>query len=308
MKIIILGSAAGGGFPQWNCACRMCAAARAGTPGVLPRTQSSVAVSADGIHWFLLNASPDVGQQLAQTPALHPAGGVRHSPVAGVVLTNADVDHIAGLLSLRESQTLSLYSTRRVHRVLAANPIFAVLNPELVARRPLELEQEAELVLPNGRAAGLTITAVAVPGKVALWLEDATRADFGSVAEDSIGLRVADRGGGSAFWYLPGCAAMPADLAARLDGADLLLFDGTTWSDDEMLRGGTGAKTGRRMGHMSMAGEDGSIAVLAGVNVARRIFIHINNTNPVLLPRSAERVAAAAAGWEIAWDGMEIDL
>lgn len=308
MKIIVLGSAAGGGFPQWNCACRVCAEARAGTPGVLPRTQSSVAVSADGRHWFLLNASPDVGQQLARTPVLHPGGGVRHSPVAGVVLTNADVDHVAGLLSLRERQALSLYATARVHRVLAGNPIFAVLNPELVARRTLALEEEAELVLPGGGRAGLAVTAVAVPGKVALWLEDAAQADFGSVAEDSIGLRVADPAGGSAFWYLPGCAAMPDDLAARLDGADLLLFDGTTWRDDEMLRGGTGAKTGRRMGHMSMAGEDGSIAALAAIDVGRRVFIHINNTNPVLLPQSPERAAVAAAGWEIAWDGMEIDL
>ncbi len=308
MKIIVLGSAAGGGFPQWNCACRICAEARAGAPGVLPRTQSSVAVSADGSHWFLLNASPDVGQQLAQTPVLHPSGGVRHSPLAGVVLTNADVDHVAGLLSLRERHAFSLYATARVHQVLAANPIFAVLNPEVVARRPLALEEEAELMLPGGEPAGLTATAVAVPGKVALWLEDAARPDFGSVAGDSIGLRVADPAGGSALWYLPGCAAMPAGLAARLDGADLLLFDGTTWRDDEMLRGGTGAKTGRRMGHMSMAGESGSIAALSGIDIGRRVFIHINNTNPVLLPQSPERAAVAAAGWEIAWDGMEIDL
>ena len=209
---------------------------------------------------------------------------------------------------MREGQALNLYATPRVHRVLAANPVFGVLNPQVVARLPLALEAETELMLPGGGPAGLTVTAVAVPGKVALWLEDATREDFGSVAEDSIGLRVTDRGSGSSFWYLPGCAGMPADLADRLDGTDLLLFDGTTWTDDEMPRTGVGAKTGRRMGHMSMAGTDGSIAALARVAIGRRVFIHINNTNPVLLPHSPQRVEAKAGGWEIAWDGMEMEL
>lgn len=308
MRIIVLGSAAGGGFPQWNCNCPVCRRARAGEAGVLPRTQSSVAISADGANWFLLNASPDIRQQLAQTPALQPARGLRHSPIAGVVLTNADVDHVAGLLSLREGQPLAVYATPRVHRVLAANPVFGVLNPQVVARLPLALEAETELVLPDGTAADLKVTAIAVPGKVALWLEDATRDDFGSVAEDSIGLRIVDTGTGGTFWYLPGCADMPFDLAARLDGTDLLLFDGTTWTDDEMPRTGVGSKTGRRMGHMSMTGPGGSIAALAGLAIGRRVFVHINNTNPVLLPDSAERAAAAAAGWEIAWDGMEMAL
>ncbi|MFO1112347.1 MAG: pyrroloquinoline quinone biosynthesis protein PqqB [Rhodospirillales bacterium] len=308
MRIIVLGSAAGGGFPQWNCNCPACRRAREGEAGILSRTQSSVAISADGANWFLLNASPDIRQQLAQTPALQPGRGLRHSPVAGVVLTNADVDHVAGLLSLREGQALTLYATPRVHRVLAANPIFGVLNPQVVARLPLALEMETELALPDGTAAGLRVTAIAVPGKVALWLEDASRDDFGSVAEDSIGLRVLDPLTGGTLWYLPGCADMPFDLAARLDGSDLLLFDGTTWIDDEMLRTGVGSKTGRRMGHMSMSGAGGSIAALAGLAIGRRVFIHINNTNPVLLPDSTERTKAAAAGWEIAWDGMEMAL
>lgn len=228
--------------------------------------------------------------------------------MVGAVLTNADVDHVAGLLSLREGQALSVYATARVHRVLSANPIFGVLNAAVVARRFLQLEAESELRLPDERPSGLTVTAVAVPGKVALWLEDMTRDDFGSVAEDSIGLCILDRENGRAFWYLPGCASMPAELAARLDGADLLFFDGTTWTDDEMLRTGVGAKTGRRMGHMSMSGAEGSIAALAGTAIARRVFVHINNTNPVLLADSAERAEAGAAGWEIAHDGLEITL
>lgn len=279
-----------------------------GDPATKVRSQSSVAVSADGIWWFLLNASPDIRHQLAQTQPLHPANGLRHSPVAGVVLTNADVDHVAGLLSLREGQALSLYATGRVHQVLAANPIFGVLNPAVVSRLRLRLDQEIDLLLPNGQASGLGATAVTVPGKVALWLEDGTRTNFGSVDEDSIGLRICDQATARTFWYLPGCAAMPADLASRLDRAELLFFDGTTWTDDEMRRTGVGTKTSRRMGHMSISGAEGSIAALADVAIGRRVFVHINNTNPVLLADSAERAEAMAAGWEIAEDGLEIEL
>jgi pyrroloquinoline quinone biosynthesis protein B len=195
-----------------------------------------------------------------------------------------------------------------VHRVLASNSIFGVLNPAVVTHRALPLEEETELLLPNGRAAGIAVTAVAVPGKVALWLEDATRDDFGSVAEDSIGLHIRDRASGRAFWYLPGCASMPADLASRLDGATLLFFAGTTTTDDAMQRTGVGSKTGRRMGHMSMTGPDGSIEALAGRGIGRKVFVHINNTNPALLADSAERAEATAAGWEIAHDGLEIVL
>lgn len=267
-----------------------------------------MAVSADGASWFLLNASPDIRQQILQTRQLHAGGGLRHSPAAGVVLTNADVDHVAGLLSLREGQPLSVYATARVQRVLAANPIFEVLNPSVVVRRTLALEDQTDLLLPDGRRSGLAVFAFPVPGKVALWLEDPAKADFGSVEEDSIGLCLTDRANGRSLWYVPGCSAMPAALAGRLDGAELLLFDGTTWSDDELQRTGVGVKTGRRMGHMSMSGPDGSIAALADVAIGRRVFIHINNTNPVLLADSAERAAAVAAGWEVAYDGLEVTL
>jgi pyrroloquinoline quinone biosynthesis protein B len=308
VKIIILGSAAGGGFPQWNCNCALCRRARSGDPAAVPRTQSSLAVSANGVNWFLLNASPDLRQQILQTRSLHPAEGLRHSPLAGAVLTNADVDHVAGLLSLREGQPLSIYATGRVHRVLAANPIFEVLNTSVVIRRNLIPEEQVDLLLPDGRRSGLAALAFPVPGKVALWLEDPAKADFGSVEEDSVGLCLTDRTNGRSLWYVPGCAAMPAALAARLDGAELLLFDGTTWSDDELQRTGVGTKTGRRMGHMSMSGPDGSIAALAQVAIGRRIFIHINNTNPVLLADSPERAEAVRAGWEIAHDGLEITL
>jgi pyrroloquinoline quinone biosynthesis protein B len=307
LKILVLGSAAGGGFPQWNCNCDNCRRARDGDPVALPRTQSSIAVTVGDGHWFLLNASPDLRQQINQLPALHPTGGRRHSPIAGVVLTNADVDHVAGLLTLREGQPLKVYGTRRVQDTLAANPVFNVLNRDLVRREILEPEGETDLELPDGRAAGIAVEAFPVPGKVALYLEDETAgSNFGTVAEDTIGLRVIDRATGRWFFYIPGCASMPDDLARRLEGAPLVLYDGTTWTDDEMQATGVGEKTGQRMGHMSMNGNAGSIAAFAPLSVRRKVFIHINNTNPVLLSDSPERARAEAAGWEIAFDGMEI--
>lgn len=309
MKIRVLGAGAGGGYPQWNCNHPNSRRARRGDPAARPRTQSSIAVSADGERWFLCNASPDLRQQISDTPALQPAaaGPLRASPIQGVVLTNADVDHIAGLLNLRESQPLTLWGTRRVLGVLAANPVFNVLNPEFVARRPMELDRPLALEYPDGGDSGIEITPFAVPGKVALWLEDASRGpDFGTVAEDTIALEV--RGPGGRFFYMPACAAMTPALADRLAGALLVFFDGTLWRDDEMIASGVGVKTGRRMGHMSVSGDDGTLAAFRDLGVGRKIFIHINTTNPILLEDSPERAAVTAAGWEVAYDGMEIDL
>lgn len=308
MRIIILGSAAGGGFPQWNCACGNCARARAGDPAARPRTQSSAAVSADGETWFLLNCSPDVRWQIERTPALQPRRGIRHSPIAGVVLTNGDVDHVAGLLSLREGQPFALYATGRVLAALAANPIFDVLRPEVVERRALVLGATLPPCGTGGEPAGIEAEAFAVPGKVALYLENPRAERFGTVAEDAIGLRLSDTGTGRSIYYVPGCAALPADLGRRLAGADLVLFDGTTWRDDEMAASGAGEKTAGRMGHMCMTGDSGSLAAFADLDVRRKVYVHLNNTNPALLSDSAERAAVEAAGWQVAEDGMEIAL
>jgi pyrroloquinoline quinone biosynthesis protein B len=305
MRVIVLGSAAGGGFPQWNCNCENCRRARANDSNAIARTQSSLAVSADGAHWHLLNASPDVRQQLERTPALHPRHGVRDSPIAGVVLTNADVDHVAGLLSLRESQPFVLYATRRVLAALAGNSVFDVLRRDIVARVPLDLDGETVLAGPDATPTGLSVEAFAVPGKIALYLEDSSAGpDFGTAREDTIGLKISD--GGSFFYYLPACAQLSEEIAHHLAGAPLVFFDGTTWTDDEMLSSGAGVKTAGRMGHMSVSGAGGSLAAFASLGVRRKIFIHINNTNPMLLGDSAERKAAEAAGWEIAFDGMEV--
>ncbi|WP_428604474.1 pyrroloquinoline quinone biosynthesis protein PqqB [Sedimenticola sp.] len=307
MRFLVLGSAAGGGFPQWNCNCGNCQRARAGDPAARPRSQSSLAVSADGDCWFLLNASPDLRDQIAANRVLHPRHGKRHSPIQGAVLTNADVDHVGGLLTLRESQPLNVYATRRVQGVLRDNSLFNILNPEFVERIALPTDETVALRRVDGSPSGLQVTAFPVPGKVALYLEDATAGEnFGTVAEDTVGLRITD--GSKVAYYLPGCAALPESLQQRIGGADLVFFDGTTWTDDEMLTTGVGHKTGQRMGHMSMSGPDGTLQAFSGIPIGRRVFIHINNTNPVLLDDSPQRLEAEQAGWEIGYDGMEIRL
>jgi pyrroloquinoline quinone biosynthesis protein B len=308
VQILVLGSAAGGGFPQWNCNCANCRRARSGDPGAPSRTQSSLAVSADGERWLLLNASPDLRQQIGSSPALHPRRGARHSPIAGVVLSNGDVDHVAGLLTLRENQALAVYASERVQTVLRDNAVFNVLNPAIVARRVLSLDQPVDIADSQGSPIGLRVTAFAVPGKVALYMENEKAGPgLGTQSGDTIGLeiQVDER---RRFFYLPACAALSPDLSARLRGAPLLFFDGTLWQDDEMISMGVGSKTGRRMGHMSISGEDGSLAALAALGIQRRIYVHINNTNPILIAGSPERLQVEAAGWEVAYDGMETRL
>lgn len=308
MKIKVLGSAAGGGFPQWNCNHPNSRRAREGDPAAPARTQSSIAVSGDGEHWFLFNASPDLRQQINDNAVLHPKTGLRHSPIQGVVLTNADVDHVTGLLTLRESQPLVVYGTQRVLGVIGSNTVFNVLNPQFVRRQPLALDEPYELTGPDGRASGIVVVPFSVPGKVALWLEDATKGpNFGSVEEDTVGLEVRDTSGKPRFFYIPGCAEMPQWLSDRLRGAPLVFFDGTLWVDDEMIRDGVGVKTGKRMGHMSNSGDDGTIAAFKDLDVKRKVFIHINTTNPILVADSPQRAEAGAAGWEVSYDGMELD-
>jgi pyrroloquinoline quinone biosynthesis protein B len=292
---VVLGSAAGGGFPQWNCRCPVCSLAWAGDPRVKPRTQASIAVSADGERWVLINASPDLRAQIAATPALHPRTGLRDSPIAAVILTGGEIDQIAGLLTLRERHAFRLYATAATHAFVAANPMFAALAPEVVTR---------SAVVPGERfspARGIEAELFLVPGKVPLYLEeseaDATAANVG------VELRAA----GARLVFIPGAAAIPTSVKERLACANVVLFDGTLYQDDEMLRRRTGEKSGRRMGHMPIEGADGTLAALTGLP-GRRLFIHINNTNPILIEDSPERMQVNDAGWEVAEDGMEIKL
>jgi pyrroloquinoline quinone biosynthesis protein B len=295
VQATILGSAAGGGVPQWNCRCQVCWLAWTGDPRVKPRTQSSLAVSPDGEQWLVINASPDLRRQIAETSVLQPRESPRHSPIGAVLLTNGDVDHVAGLLSLRERQPFTLFATRQVLTGLGQNPIFEVADRRIVSRRAVALNEAFE-PLP-----GLSVTLFAVPGKVPLWLEEG-EPDIGLATESTVGVTIS--ASGKRVAYVPGCAAVTAEVRDRIAGADVLLFDGTVWQDDEMISAGVGQKTGRRMGHLPMSGEDGSLAALAGVRVGRRVFVHLNNTNPTLIEGSDERRRAEEAGWEIGYDGM----
>jgi pyrroloquinoline quinone biosynthesis protein B len=297
---VALGAAAGGGFPQWNSNALACNRARAGDPAALPRSQASLAVSSDGARWFLLNASPDLREQIGRSLFLHPRAGLRSSPIAGVVLTGADVDCIAGLLSLRERQPFAIYATRAVHEVLSANPIFEVLDRELVVRQAVPLNTAIEL---DSR---LSLSLFAVPGKVPLYLEGRAHPPPITTGELTVAVAVSD--GRHTLYYIPGCAAVTPALTARVRNAELVYFDGTLWSDDELIAAGLGAKSGRRMGHMSLSGPEGTLAAFRELSVRRKVLIHINNSNPVLLEDSAERAAVLAAGWEVAYDGMEIVL
>ncbi|PKQ14068.1 MAG: pyrroloquinoline quinone biosynthesis protein PqqB [Alphaproteobacteria bacterium HGW-Alphaproteobacteria-1] len=290
----ILGAAAGGGLPQWNCGCRNCNLARI---GAIPKlTQSSLALSGADGSWAILNASPDIREQLTLARSLHPSG-LRELPLAAVLVTNGDIDHVAGLLTLRESQPFTLFATPAIHDVLDANPIFDAVNRDLVPRRAIALEEEFELV------AGLAARLFAVPGKVPLYME-AGEVVTDLMGEQTVGVEI--EAGGRRIYYIPGCAHLGDDLATRIRGADLLFFDGTLWRDDEMIREGLGHKTGARMGHMSMSGPGGSIAAMADLGIAQKVFVHMNNTNPVLRPDAPERAEAEAAGWIIGQDGMEI--
>ena len=311
MKVLVLGSAAGGGFPQWNCNCPNSAEARKNSKRAKPRTQSSIAVSGDdGKNWFLFNASPDLRKQINDNVTLQPKNGVRHSPIAGAFLTNGDVDHIAGLLNLRESHPLTIYATKKVLNILKKGIVFDVLNPEFVERREVSLNQTIVLKDKDNNPSGIEVEVFPVPGKIALYLEDETKGNgFGSEPEDTIGLKIIDTKTKNYFFYIPGCSAMPDELKDRLKDAPLILFDGTLWKDDEMLTANVGVKkTGERMGHLSMSGEKGTMELLKDLNIKKKFFIHINTTNPALLEDSQERKMINKEGWEVSYDGMEINL
>ena len=306
-RVVVLGAAAGGGVPQWNCGCRVCLTARSDPE--LRRTQASIAVSADGAHWFLVNASPDLRQQLIATPQLHPRDGkLRHSPIAGVILTNGEIDAVAGLLSMREGSPFTIYAHAKVLSILRDNSIFNVLNEKNVQRRAVEVEQAFEPALPDGSPSGIEVLSFAVPGKSAWYLEGKAHPGGGEGAGDTLGLKISDKVSGKYFYFLAACAEVTDELKSRLAGAPLIFFDGTVWRDDELIVAGLGSKTGKGMGHIAMSGKGGAIEALSGLDIGQKVFLHINNSNPALLHDSAERKQAERAGWQIPADGTEITL
>jgi pyrroloquinoline quinone biosynthesis protein B len=297
MRVRVLGSAAGGGLPQWNCGCPNCARARAGDPALPPRAQPSIAVSAEGARWSLVNATPDVRDQLARAPALHPRAGTRDVPIDTVVLTNADLDHALGLLVLRESLPYRIVSTPWVRRALLAhNAVFRLLEPvwsEVKPDEPFLLD----------RADALEARLFPVPGKVPGWLRELERND----PEATCGLRVTDRRSGRRLVYAPGVQRLDEGTLAELAAADLRFVDGTFWSEHELLAMRPGAPSATEMGHVPVSGPAGSLRLLAGLP-GRSFYVHLNNTNPLLDARSEQAAAVARASVGVAMDGMELEL
>jgi pyrroloquinoline quinone biosynthesis protein B len=300
VKVVLLGTAAGGGFPQWNCWCPRCRLARNEPARARPRTQSSVAVSADGVRWFLLNASPDVHRQIAALVE-HPPEGLRHTPVEGIVTTDAELDHTLGVVLLREGRLLQLWATcaalatlERDSRLLPVTRVFAdVTATELPLRSPVPLLHR------DGTDSGLTVEAFVVP---------AGPPRFAAVDEPGHTVGLLLRNGGSTLAYAPACGGLDDELLARLDGADLLLFDGTFWTDDELIALGIGERTAREMDHLPVSGPGGSLARLASLRVQQRVYVHINNTNPMLVEDSPERAAVERAGLRVGMDGMRFEI
>lgn len=296
MWLRLLGSAAGGGFPQWNCGCPVCRAVREGTRPARPRTQSSVAVSADYRNWFLLNASPDLRTQIESFPALRPHG--RTTPLRAVLLTDAELDHTLGLLLLREGRSLELHATPVVHETLCTGTsLLRTLERYCAVEwRPVTPGNEVPL------AGGLSYRAFDVPTK--------KRARFGPSGEHGrvVGYRLADQRSGRAAVYLPGVQELTPQLYENFEDCECLLFDGTCWDDDELIRLGLAGKTAREMGHVPISGPDGSLRSLSALPIERKVYVHINNTNPILLEDSDERHAVEENGLQVGMDGWETEL
>jgi pyrroloquinoline quinone biosynthesis protein B len=303
MRAIVLGAAAGGGFPQWNCGCPNCLAVREGRPGFEPRTQDSLAVTAQGDRFVLVNASPEILVQIQRTKALWPRAP-RHSPIGAVVLTNGDMDHVLGLFSLRESWPLALYATASVRRGLEASAFIRTLRRfegQLVIRE-LELDRRTELRDAANQPLGLEVRPFAMSGKLPVHFVGHAEPSPG----DNVGLSFSQAPGdkqGGTLAYAAACGSADLDLADH----DVVFFDGTFFREDELVRLGLSKAFARDMAHVPIDGDTGSLARLSGLR-GRKIYTHINNTNPILAPASAERRAVEAAGWEIAFDGMEIAL
>jgi pyrroloquinoline quinone biosynthesis protein B len=307
MRIRILGSAAGGGVPQWNCRCGNCAAARAGSPDVRPRTQSSVAVSADGRAWFLLNVSPDVRQQVLAFPELGPAEGEqRGTAIVGCVLTDGELDHTAGLLLLREGGPFAVYCTATVRRWLnrsfPVEPILAgFANPPWC---DLPLDAPVDLRLPDGAPSGLRVRAFDLDPHVPRFVKDEAAPAAGSV----VGLQVEDAGTGARLVHAPCVASLRGPLHRAAREADCLLIDGTFWQDDEPIRCGIGSRTARQMGHLPVSGPGGSLAWLSELPARHRVYVHINNTNPMLNERGPEHREVTGRGVRVGADGDSFEL
>ena len=311
MLLKVLGAAAGGGLPQWNCACANCSAVRGGLPGISPRNQSQLAVSGDGESWYLINASPDLREQLHHSPALHPAqgGDPRNTPIRGVVLTSADLDHVLGLLLLREFTPVRIYSTPAVRSILQGNSFFSMLDRLPGQSRWVDLDTSAGFLLDEA----IRCTPIPIPGGFPAYVGTAQQRQW-NASEAIIGLIFEDATSQSQdpapqrVAFLPAVPDITEELISLLATCSIVLFDGTFWSDNELQQLQPGTPAAREMGHLPIGGPGGTLERLADLNHLRKIFFHINNTNPILRGGSPEYNAVRRAGWEVAWDGMEISF
>jgi pyrroloquinoline quinone biosynthesis protein B len=309
MQVEILGTAAGGGFPQWNCACRNCRSLRSGTFPGRPRTQLQVAVSTDGISWFLLNASPDLRAQIEANPSLHPRGSVRHSPISGVLLTSADLDQSLGLLLLRELQPLEIFATASIRRILREdNSMFSMLHRTADQARWNDIVPGTtfELSSKTGKPSGIECLPVSVATRYSSYVT-AKRAAELEPNEAVVGL-ILRSSSGRRLGYFPAVALLNQTLLQQLDLLDVLLFDGTFWTDDELIHLQNGGQTAREMGHIPVSSPGGSLDLLSGLRCPRKMLVHLNNTNPLLDLTGQEYRQVREYGWEIAEDGCHLDL
>jgi pyrroloquinoline quinone biosynthesis protein B len=306
MRIRLLGTAAGGGVPQWNCNCAVCRESRGGNGRVQARTQSSVAISADNRRWFLLNASPDLRAQIESFPPLHPpAGNTRGSPIEAVLLTNADLDHTLGLLLLREGEKLAVHATGGVRASLTqGTSIASTLESFCGVDWITPPETLSPLRGRDGSLSGLSYQAIPLPGRAPRFMQRAESPATGHV----VGYRIVDENTGGRLLFLPDLAAITDAVRSSLAEADAVLFDGTFWSENEMRDRGAGSAAASDMGHLPISGPAGSLKVLAQLKMKNRIYVHLNNTNPVLIEDSSERAAVVAAGCVVGADGMEINI
>jgi pyrroloquinoline quinone biosynthesis protein B len=313
MRVKILGSAAGGGFPQWNCLCSNCCAVRAGSFQGKERTQTQVAVSADSRTWFLLGASPDLRHQIEGTPELHPQtqkdASTRHSPIAGVVLANADVDHVLGLLLLRELQPLRVYATKSVRRILTKdNSMFAMLQrvPEQVSWNQFIAGASFPLLDAKGEDSGMRCRALSLGEHFPAYVSAPRRSQL-AIGEASLGLMI-ESTSGKRLAYMPAVPRIDSRLLEQFNSAGLLLFDGTFWAADELIQIQGSRQSAWEMGHVPVSSAEGSLSKLAQLRHPRKIYIHINNTNPMLNEAGPEYRQVREAGWEVAEDGWQFDL
>jgi pyrroloquinoline quinone biosynthesis protein B len=313
MRVRILGSAAGGGFPQWNCGCRNCRALRARTFHGKARTQTQLAVSANARSWFLLGASPDLRAQIEATPELHPGAetndGIRQSPISGAVLANADIDHVLGLLLLRELQPLRVHATDSIHRILSEdNTMFAMLQrvPGQLTWTDFTPEITFPLLDVGGEDSGLRGLAISLGRHYPAYVSERRQSQLNQ-REASLGLFVESRSG-KRLAFMPAVPQIEDDLLEELDSADVLLFDGTFWSDDELIHIQGSGMTAQEMGHVPISSAEGSLRRLAQLRRPRKIYVHINNTNPILNEAGPEHRQVREAGWEIAEDGWQFHL